>query len=260
MWSCRLKDIDIQKWRGCLFILLITGRMRCPDRAVEYEQTFCSLLIKRGRTQSPTYVNYPLYRDSFGDSSKLITLITSNETNLKICSLERKSNRDGAWNDKGILSWRVLFVFGYLRVFLREVIASASLDAFAESSVAMKQAMAVSRMSHEMVKLFAPWVAWKVLPYSGKIALLFVLHTVALLIIIVANSPASRLVGVVSFQVGNAMAESTFLSLGTFYGDVDVGFEGGVLSPKPHPCHPPPFSPYSVPYAVSYLLKKWLWI
>ena len=67
---------------GCLFILLITGRIRCPDRAVEYEQTFCSLLIKSGRRQSPTYVNYPLYRDSFGDSSKLITLITSNETNL----------------------------------------------------------------------------------------------------------------------------------------------------------------------------------
>ena len=94
------------------------------------------------------------------------------------------------------------FVFGYLQVFLREVIASASLDAFAESSVAMKQAMVVSGMSHVMVKLFAPWVSWKVLPYSGKIALLFVLHTVALLIIVVANSPASRLVGVVSFQVG----------------------------------------------------------
>ena len=90
------------------------------------------------------------------------------------------------------------FVFGYLQVFLREVIASASLDAFAESSVAMKQAI-VSGMSHVMVKLFAPWVSWKVLPYSGKIALLFVLHTVALLIIVVANSPASRLVGVVSF-------------------------------------------------------------
>ena len=116
-----------------------------------------------------------------------------------------------------------------------------------ESFVAMKQAMVVSRMSHVMIKLFAPWVSWKVLPYSGKIALLFVLHTVALLIIVVANSPASRLVGVVSFQVGNAMAENTFLSLGTFYGDVDVGFEGGVLSPKPHPCHPPPFSPFSVP-------------
>ena len=71
-----------------------------------------------------------------------------------------------------------------------------------ESSVAMKQAMVVSRMSHVMIKLFAPWVSWKVLPYSGKIALLFVLHTVALLIIVVANSPASRLVGVVSFQVG----------------------------------------------------------
>ena len=123
-----------------------------------------------------------------------------------------------------------------------------------ESFVAMKQAMVVSRMSHVMIKLFA------LLPYSGKIALLFVLHTVALLIIVVANSPASRLVGVVSFQVGNAMAENTFLSLGTFYGDVDVGFEGGVLSPKPHPCHPPPFSPFSVLCAVSYLLKKWLWI
>ena len=114
------------------------------------------------------------------------------------------------------------FVFGYLQVFLREVIASASLDAFAESSVAMKQAMVVSGMSHIMVKLFAPWVSWKVLPYSGKIVLLFVLHTVAFLIIVVANSPASRLVGVVSFQVGNAMAENTFLSLGTFYGDVAV--------------------------------------
>ena len=34
-----------------------------------------------------------------------------------------------------------------------------------------------------MVKLFAPWVSWKVLPYSGRIALQFVLHTVAFLII-----------------------------------------------------------------------------
>ena len=75
------------------------------------------------------------------------------------------------------------FVFGYLQVFLREVIASVSLDAFAESSVPMKQAMVLSGMSHVMVKLFAPWVSWKVLPYSDKIALLFVLHTVAFLII-----------------------------------------------------------------------------
>ena len=123
------------------------------------------------------------------------------------------------------------FVFGYLQVFLHEVIASASLDASAESSVAMKQAKVVSGMSHVIVKLFAPWVSWKVLPYSGKIALLFVLYAVALLIIIVANSPASRLAGVVSFQVGDAMAENTFLSLGTFYGDVAViSFaEGGGL-------------------------------
>ena len=123
---------------------------------------------------------------------------------------------------ESFLNVSCFFVFGYLQVFLREVIASASLDAFAESSVAMKQAMVVSGMSHVMVKLFAPWVSWKVLPYSGKIVLLFVLHTVAFLIIVVANSPASRLVGVVSFQVGNAMAENTFLSLGTFYGDVAV--------------------------------------
>ena len=75
------------------------------------------------------------------------------------------------------------FVFGYLQVFLRKVIASVSLDAFAESSVPMKQAMVLSGMSHVMVKLFAPWVSWKVLPYSDKIALLFVLHTVAFLII-----------------------------------------------------------------------------
>ena len=123
------------------------------------------------------------------------------------------------------------FVFGYFQVFLHEVIASASLDASAESSVAMKQAMVVSGMSHVIVKLFAPWVSWKVLPYSGKIALLFVLYAVAFLIIIVANSPASRFAGVVSFQVGDAMAENTFLSLGTFYGDVAViSFaEGGGL-------------------------------
>ena len=75
------------------------------------------------------------------------------------------------------------FVFGYLQVFLRKVIASASSDAFAESSVPMKQAMVLSGMSHVMVKLFAPWVSWKVLPCSGRIALLFVLHTVAFLII-----------------------------------------------------------------------------
>ena len=43
----------------------------------------------------------------------------------------------------------------------------------------MKQAMVLSGMSHVMVKLFAPWVSWKVLPYSGRIALQFVLHTVA---------------------------------------------------------------------------------
>ena len=47
----------------------------------------------------------------------------------------------------------------------------------------MKQAMVLSGMSHVMIKLFAPWVSWKVLPYSGRIALLFVLHTVAFLII-----------------------------------------------------------------------------
>ena len=75
------------------------------------------------------------------------------------------------------------FVFGYLQVFLRKVIASASLDAFAECSAPMKQAMVLSGMSHVMVKLFAPWVSWKVLPYSDKIALVFVLHTVAFLII-----------------------------------------------------------------------------
>ena len=76
---------------------------------------------------------------------------------------------------ESFLNVSCFFVFGYLQVFLREVIASASLDAFAESSVAMKQAMVVSGMSHVMVKLFAPWVSWKVLPYSGKIVLLFVL-------------------------------------------------------------------------------------
>ena len=43
--------------------------------------------------------------------------------------------------------------------------------------------MVLSGMSHVMVKLFAPWVSWKVLPYSGRIALLFVLHTVAFFII-----------------------------------------------------------------------------
>ena len=47
----------------------------------------------------------------------------------------------------------------------------------------MKQAMVLSGMSHVMVKLFAPWVSWKVLPYSGRIALQFVLHTVTFLII-----------------------------------------------------------------------------
>ena len=93
---------------------------------------------------------------------------------------------------ESFLNVSCFFVFGYLQVFLREVIASASLDAFAESSVAMKQAMVVSGMSHVMVKLFAPWVSWKVLPYSGKIALLFVLHTVAFSIIVVANQCRSR--------------------------------------------------------------------
>ena len=46
-----------------------------------------------------------------------------------------------------------------------------------------------------------------------------------------ANSPSPRLAGVVSFQVGDAMAANTFLSLGTFYGDVAViSFaEGGGL-------------------------------
>ena len=122
---------------------------------------------------------------------------------LKICSLERKSK--SKWGSADLIkeSFRnvsCFFVFGYLQVFLHEVIASASLDASAESSVAMKQAMVVSGMSHVIVKLFAPWVSWKVLPYSGKIALLFVLYAVAFLIIIVANSPASRLPGVVSFQ------------------------------------------------------------
>ena len=153
---------------------------------------------------------------------------------LKICSLERKSKSKWVSADLIKESFRnvsCFFVFGYLQVFLREVIASASLDASAESSVAMKQAMVVSGMSHVIVKLFAPWVSWKVLPYSGKIALLFVLYAVAFLIIIVANSPASRLAGVVSFQVGDAMAANTFLSLGTFYGDVAViSFaEGGGL-------------------------------
>ena len=153
---------------------------------------------------------------------------------LKICSLEWKSKSKWGSADlikESFLNVSCFFVFGYLQVFLREVIASASLDASAESSVAMKQAMVVSGMSHVIVKLFAPWVSWKVLPYSGKIALLFVLYAVAFLIIIVANSPASRLAGVVSFQVGDAMAANTFLSLGTFYGDVAViSFaEGGGL-------------------------------
>ena len=51
----------------------------------------------------------------------------------------------------------------------------------------MKQAVVLSGMSHVMshvmIKLFAPWVSWKVFPYSGRIALLFFLHTVAFLII-----------------------------------------------------------------------------
>ena len=92
---------------------------------------------------------------------------------LKICSLERKSK--SKWGSADLIkeSFRnvsCFFVFGYLQVFLHEVIASASLDVSAESSVAMKQAMVVSGMSHVIVKLFAPWVSWKVLPYSGKIA------------------------------------------------------------------------------------------
>ena len=122
---------------------------------------------------------------------------------LKICSLERKSK--SKWGSADLIkeSFRnvsCFFVFGYLQVFLHEVIASASLDASAESSVAMKQVMVVSGMSHVIVKLFAPWVSWKVLPYSGKIALLFVLYAVAFLIIIVLIHPHHGLLALFLFK------------------------------------------------------------
>ena len=123
---------------------------------------------------------------------------------------------------ESFLNVSCFFVFGYLQVFLREVIASASLDAFAESSVAMKQAVVVSGMSHVMVNCLLHGFRGKFFHTVAKSFCCLSFHTVAFLIIVVANSPASRLVGVVSFQVGNAMAENTFLSLGTFYGDVAV--------------------------------------
>ena len=68
-----------------------------------------------------------------------------------------------------------------------------------------------------MVKLFAPWVSWKVLPYSGRIALQFVLHTVAFLII-----TRITVCWRCFFSSRQRNGRKYFLSLGTFYGDVSV--------------------------------------
>ena len=89
----------------------------------------------------------------------------------------------------------------------------------------MKQAMVLSGMSHVMVKLFAPWVSWKVLPYSGRIALQFVLHIVAFLII-----TRITVCWRCFFSSRQRNGRKYFLSLGTFYGDVSViSFAAGGL-------------------------------
>ena len=98
----------------------------------------------------------------------------------------------------------------------------ASMDIFAQSSVAMERAVIATGITHIIVKVTIPWVSRKVFPYSGKISLLFVLNTVGFVIVVVANSSGSRLVGIVAFEAGRAVAEVTFLSLTAFHGDLAI--------------------------------------
>ena len=106
-------------------------------------------------------------------------------------------------------------------VFLGEVIIAASADIFAGSPTTMKAALVTAGLAHVIVKLTLPWVYHQV-SYNGKIVLLFSLYFGGVLVIVVSNSPGARLVGVVVFESGRAMAEVAFLSLTAFYGEFAI--------------------------------------
>ena len=124
------------------------------------------------------------------------------------------------------------FALGYLLVFLSEVITAAFADMLAGNSLTEEEEKLVGRRSftmeavavviagfaHILVKLTLPWVVQK-FPFTYKVIVLSCLYVAGLLIILASNSPVSRLIGVVAFESGSAMAEVTFLSLTAFYDD-----------------------------------------
>lgn len=127
------------------------------------------------------------------------------------------------------------FALGYLMVFLSEVITAAKENMLAGNSLTMDAdiltgsrsltmdaaAVAIAGFAHVLVKLILPWVAQKV-PYTYRVILLTCLYSGGLVIIFVARSRITRLMGVAAFESGSATAEVTFLSLTAFYGDFAV--------------------------------------
>lgn len=113
------------------------------------------------------------------------------------------------------------FILGYFTVFLGEVITAAYVNIFAGESATLRAAVVTTGLAHVVVKLTLPWVYQKV-PYYGKIAMLFSSYAAGLVIVVVSSSPGARLLGLVVFESGGAMAEVVFLSMTAFYGDFAI--------------------------------------
>ena len=111
------------------------------------------------------------------------------------------------------------FILGYCTVFLGEVITAATVDIFAGESTWLIAAVVTTGLAHVVVKLTLPWVYQK-LPYYGKIALLLLFCAAGLVIVVVSISQGARLLGMIVFESGKAMAEVVFLSATAFYGDL----------------------------------------
>lgn len=140
------------------------------------------------------------------------------------------------------------FAYGLVMVFLSEVVAQALPDMLNDTSslsemegklniaerssfTTEEAALAIGGAAKLIVKIILPCQTTQI-PYLFRIILLFAFYVAGLAIVLVSHSPLARLVGVVAFESGSAMAEVTFLSLTAFYGEYAVKsfVAGGGLS------------------------------
>ena len=128
------------------------------------------------------------------------------------------------------------FAFGYIMVFLSEVVSTALTDMLAGSSLSKKKdgklferttfaaespAVLITGVFQLLVKLSLPWLAHKV-PYLYKAIFLCSLYAAGLALILLPDHPVARLLGVVVFDSAGAAAEVVFLSFTAFFGDFAV--------------------------------------